>query len=122
MARPLGTPRESHGKDWVALTLAIGLAMAINAITIAVLIDALINGKQAGLSENATQILVATFGGIIGVLGGYIGYRAGERGAKELQEAKDEGLEDAGGGTGVTPDQPPPGPPSRPGGGAPDES
>jgi hypothetical protein len=27
------------------------------------------------LSENATQILIAAIGGIVGVLGGYVGYR-----------------------------------------------
>lgn len=76
MARPLGKPTESHGKDWVALVLTVGLCTAINSLTIAVLWDAIV-GEQPGLSENATQILVASFGGMIGVIGSYIGYRAG---------------------------------------------
>lgn len=76
MPRPLGKPKETHGKDWVALTLAIGIATAVNCITFAVLYDAIMS-EGPGLSENATQILVAAFGGIIGVLGSYIGYRAG---------------------------------------------
>lgn len=82
MARPLGTPKETHGKDWVALILAIGLATSVNCITFAVLYDA-VRSDGPGLSENATQILVSVFGGIIGILGGYLGYRAGERSRKD---------------------------------------
>lgn len=76
MARPLGKPIETHGKDWVALVLTVGLCSGVNFITIGVLIDAIRN-ESPGLSENATQILVAAFGGMVGVIGSYIGYRAG---------------------------------------------
>lgn len=76
MPRPLGVPKESHGKDWVALVLTIGLCTGVNCLTIAVLYDAIFS-EGPGLSENATQILVAAFGGMIGVIGSYIGYRAG---------------------------------------------
>lgn len=64
-------------RDWVAVVLAIGIATAVNAITFGVLWDAIVNPGDAGLSENATQILTAAFGGITGILGGYIGYKAG---------------------------------------------
>lgn len=60
----------------VALVLAIGIATAINAITIAVLIDALKDPEKAGLSENAVQVLTTAFSGVFGVLGAYVGYRA----------------------------------------------
>lgn len=60
----------------MAIVLAVGLVIAVNAITFAVLYDAIFS-EGPGLSENATQILTGTFGGIIGVLGSYIGYRAG---------------------------------------------
>jgi hypothetical protein len=63
-------------RDWVAIILAIGLATAINLITAAALWDAIENDE--GLSENATQILTTAFGGIVGVLGGFIGFKAGE--------------------------------------------
>lgn len=76
MPRPLGQPKEAHGKDWVALVLTIGLCTATNILVIAVLYDAVFS-EGPGLSENATQILVAVFGGMIGVIGSYIGYRAG---------------------------------------------
>ena len=87
MPRPLGLPKETHGKDWVALTLAIGISFAINTITIAVLWDA-IRSAGPGLSENATQVLVAAFGGIIGVLGSYIGFRAGAVSQQKVDEAE----------------------------------
>jgi len=64
------------GRDNVAMLLAIGIATAINLITFAVLYDAIFSAGP-GLSDNATQILTTAFGGIIGVLGSYIGYLAG---------------------------------------------
>lgn len=72
---PVSPANEGHlGREWVPIILAIGLAFAINAITIAVLIDAL-RSIGPGISENATQILTTAFGGIIGVLGSAMGYR-----------------------------------------------
>lgn len=68
----------SRGRDWVALTLAVGIATAINLITAAMLWEAIFRTESAGLSENATQILTTAFGGIIGVLGSYVGFRAGQ--------------------------------------------
>lgn len=67
------------GRDWVALILAIGLSTAVNLIVVGVLVAAYFRGRQSGdyaISENATQVLIAAFGGMIGVLGGYIGGRS----------------------------------------------
>ncbi|HEY6416855.1 MAG TPA: hypothetical protein VIX41_11470 [Acidimicrobiales bacterium] len=72
------------GRDWVAVVLAIGLAVAINLLTAAIMYDAVRN--EAEISENATQVLVAAFGGIVGVLGGYIGGRTVERAAQRERE------------------------------------
>jgi hypothetical protein len=69
--------RPHVNRDWIALTLAIGMCTALNVMTIAVLYDALVNHADAGLSENATQILTGWGGGIIGILGTVFGYRAG---------------------------------------------
>lgn len=77
---------EDRGKDWVAIILAIGIATALNAITFGVLYDAIFS-SDSGISENATQILIASFGGIIGVLGGYIGYRAGTRNERSIDRS-----------------------------------
>ncbi len=60
----------------VAIILAVGIATAINLITFAVLYDAIFS-QGPGLSDNATQVLTMAFSGSIGVLGSYIGYRAG---------------------------------------------
>lgn len=77
-------PQSSRIREWVAVILAIGLASAVNFVTLASLYLA-ISGKSnvpGGLSENATQVLTTAFGGIIGVLGSYMGFRAGrEQGA-----------------------------------------
>jgi hypothetical protein len=73
-------------REWVAIIMAIGLSTAVNAITVAVLIDALYSQQAAGLSENATQILTTAFGGMIGVLGSYIGYRSARAGIDADQQ------------------------------------
>jgi hypothetical protein len=73
-----GWKSENRWAGAVAVVLAIGLATAVNVITFASLYDA-IAAEGPGLSENATQIMTTAFGGIIGVLGGYLGFRAGER-------------------------------------------
>jgi hypothetical protein len=65
----------SQAGGYVALVLAVTLGIAFNLFTAAVLWTA-IDG-DAPLSENATQVLTGWGGGIIGVLGAYIGYRVG---------------------------------------------
>src|SRR5262245_34302698 len=72
-----------QGRDVVAVVLAVGLALSINLLMFAVLWDAL-RSDTPGLSENATQVIIAGFGGIVGVLGAYLGARAVERG-QQLQ-------------------------------------
>jgi len=68
------------GKTWiVALALAVALGLAVVIITVGVLYDAIFS-EGPGLSDNATQVLTAAFGGIIGVLGSYVGYRAASNG------------------------------------------
>ncbi|HKE79013.1 MAG TPA: hypothetical protein VKB54_06880 [Solirubrobacteraceae bacterium] len=64
---------------WVAILLAIGLATALNMITFAVLYVAVFGSSDVpgGLSENATQVLTGWGGGIVGILGAFVGYRLG---------------------------------------------
>ena len=60
--------------DWVAIILASGLALTIVLIIIVSAIQ-VVHGSfpQVSLSENATQLLIASTGGVIGILGAYIG-------------------------------------------------
>jgi hypothetical protein len=83
------------GRDWVAIYLAIGIATALNLITLGVLYDA-ITSEGPGLSSNATQVLVMGFGGIIGVLGSYLGYKVGQQ--NPLSESSDEAATSGDGG------------------------
>lgn len=71
-------PDEQHARAWVPIILAVGVSTAINLICFGVLWDAL-RSDTPGLSENATQLLTAALTGMLGVLGAYIGFRAGER-------------------------------------------
>jgi hypothetical protein len=67
-----------QGRQWVGIILAIGLALAVLCVTVGVLYDAIVSAGP-GLSDNATQVLTTAFGGIIGVLGSYIGYEAARK-------------------------------------------
>ena len=62
--------------------LTIGFVTALNCLTAAVLWDA-IYSTTSGLSENATQIITGAFGGILGVLGTFLGIKHGERSSHE---------------------------------------
>lgn len=77
--------RAAAGRDWVAVILAVGLATAVNLLLFGVTYDAL-RSDTPGISENATQVIIAAFTGITGVLGGYIGGRAAERAQRERED------------------------------------
>jgi hypothetical protein len=70
--------RNLTGVDLVAIILAVGLTLLVCLIIIATMVQIINNHPdtpEIQLSENATQILIAAIGGIVGVLGGYVGYR-----------------------------------------------
>ena len=69
------TARPSSPRDVVAIVLATGLALALVIIVAAAMWDA-VYSSDPGLSENSTQVLIAGMGGIVGLLGGYLGGRA----------------------------------------------
>jgi hypothetical protein len=79
------TRRRDH--QWiVAVVLAVGLAVALNLFTFAVLYEALFHTSESGVSENATQILTGWGGGIVGIIGAYVGYQAGTKVAGERKQ------------------------------------
>lgn len=80
-----GTGHPPPARDLIAIVLAVGMCSALNIVTLAILYDA-IRHSDAGISENATQILTGWGGGIIGILGAVFGYRAGQQ-----QGPRDEG-------------------------------
>lgn len=63
---------------WVAIILAVGIAVALNVMTFAALWVALqpFSSDVPRLGENSTQVLTGWGGGIMGVLGAYVGYMA----------------------------------------------
>jgi len=64
--------------EWIALTLAVGISTALNLIVFGVVWAALFHQSDVngGISENATQVLTGWGGGMIGVIGAYVGYKA----------------------------------------------
>lgn len=62
-------------RDWVAIILAIGLCVAVVFFTGAMLYEA-VTADHARLSPDAAQVLTIAIGGIIGLLGGYLGAKA----------------------------------------------
>jgi hypothetical protein len=80
-------PKRDHGgaAGTVAIILALGISVALNIITIALLWAAAVrlginpDSPSSGLSDNGVQILLAWGGGIISVLAGYVGYVVGKK-------------------------------------------
>jgi len=64
-----------HPVDWVAVILALGLALTIVMILIVTGIQVIKGATrpQITLSDNATQIITAGTGALAGLLGAYIG-------------------------------------------------
>jgi hypothetical protein len=60
-------------RDLVAVVLAVGLSVVVTLFTLAAVIDAM--NKHTELSDNSTQVLLASIGGMIGALGGYLAGR-----------------------------------------------
>jgi hypothetical protein len=72
--------------DLIALILAGGLSLSIVALVIGVVWAAIQNGSTAStLSDNESQVLTVAFSGTIGVLGAWVGYRAGNGAPKEKE-------------------------------------
>lgn len=68
--------------DMVAIILATGISVALIIVTAALLYAAFLRlgvDPDSGLSENGTQLLTGWGGGIIGVLGSFIGFTFGKK-------------------------------------------
>ena len=79
-------PGRRPAADWVAIILAVGMAAALNIVTVALLYAAMArhaSGQPVALSENGVQLLTGWGGAIVGVLGAYIGYAVGRLKHKE---------------------------------------
>lgn len=71
---PPGPPRSPRRPvDVVALVLAGSLGLTANLILVGTIVQILHGNPEVTLSENATQILIASTGGLTGLLGAYIG-------------------------------------------------
>jgi hypothetical protein len=63
--------------DWVAIILAAGISLSLLAATTATAYIAMYLERPVG--ENVTQILTGWGGGMIGILGAYVGYAFGKK-------------------------------------------
>jgi hypothetical protein len=85
--------REASGV--VAIILALGMVIALNVLTGALLWAAAVRlgvDPDSGLSDNGVQILLAWGGGIISVIAGYVGYVVGKK-VNGSSTMKDEGTQ-----------------------------
>jgi hypothetical protein len=82
--------RRGAGGDPVATALAVALGLVIVLITIGVLYDAITDPNQTGLGENSTQVLETAFGGILGILGAYLGFQRGAASRQPGDEPADD--------------------------------
>ena len=82
--------RRFPASDYVAIILASGVTLAIVILVIGIVWTAVKHGVTASsLTENEVQVLVASFSGIFGILGAYIGYRV-SNGHKIQKRSDDE--------------------------------
>lgn len=97
---PRGRVVERSGSEIVGIILALGIAGALNVITFALVWDVLSSpGALPPLSENTTQVLTGWGGGMLAVLGAYVGYTFGKAAAPGAPDVEEE--------------PPPPRPPAR---------
>lgn len=71
--------KDRNAADLVAIILAAGLSLALLLMTAATIYAIAVTHAERGLGENGTQVLTGLTGGIIGVLGAYVGYRFGAK-------------------------------------------
>jgi len=72
--------RNRNSTEIVAIVLAIGISVSIFALVIGVMWSAIKHGNSAAtITENETQVLLATFSGIFGILGAHVGYKMGKQ-------------------------------------------
>jgi Co/Zn/Cd efflux system component len=71
----LGDARRKRTADLVALILAITLAVVMVLIMITAIVNVIDHQSPTPtLGENTTQVLTSSIGGVIGILGAYVGY------------------------------------------------
>ena len=80
-------PRRPIGPDHVALVLAVGLALVAALILTATIVQILHGSPEVALTGNASQVLVSATAGLVGVLGGYMGYRLGAGDLERLERS-----------------------------------
>lgn len=82
--RKLGT------SEWVALILASGVSIAIIILVIGVVWSAIKHGSTAAtLTENETQVIIASFSGIFGILGAFLGYYVSNGNKPKYRDGED---------------------------------
>jgi hypothetical protein len=64
--------RNLSGRDYVALILAVALLLAVVFTSVSLLYAVIVNERR-NLSDAATNLMTMLFGGVIAILGGYIG-------------------------------------------------
>jgi len=77
---PRGRVVERSGSEIVAILLAAGISLALNLMVFAAMWVAFTGGPPNvnGIGENTTQVLTGWGGGMLGVLGAYVGYPFGK--------------------------------------------
>jgi hypothetical protein len=63
----------------VAIILAIGISVSLVLLVVSAYLVRAVDGTQDALGANITEVLTGWGGGIIGVLGAYVGFSVGRR-------------------------------------------
>ena len=81
--------RQRPGRDLVALLLAFALLLAVVLVCVSLLYAVIVNERRS-VSDAANNLLTMLFGGIIAILGGYIGASMNGK-EQEHDGSEDEG-------------------------------
>lgn len=84
--QPNGNSRHRHSVDIAIIILAVGFAFSLLIVTVAVFYDSVVSPASAGLSDNATLVLTGWGGGVVGILGGYVGYKANGKSSGQAEQ------------------------------------
>jgi hypothetical protein len=80
-----------NGADLVALILALALSVALLIYSSGVLYEVVENQAITEIPPNSSQVLTLIFGGILGLLGSYVGFReAADFYGKKHDDGEDE--------------------------------
>ena len=78
---------------WIVFILALALAISTVVFAVTVTVEVIDHQYISEVPPNSSQVLVAIFSGIIGIVGSYVGYRHGREDSNKGPDDRDDGAD-----------------------------